>query len=81
MNKFTDCFDVIGRLLTDLNLNLEDDVDICLTTDADEDGHHNPSLTIVDIETRESLLTVVWRIIVSASSVCCFQQSMCYFGR
>lgn len=58
MNKFTDCFDVIGRLLTDLNLNLEDDVDICLTTDADEDGHHNPSLTIVDIETRESLLTV-----------------------
>lgn len=58
MNKFTDCFDVIGRLLTDLNLNLEDDVDICLTTDADVDGHHNPSLTIVDIETRESLLTV-----------------------
>lgn len=58
MNKFTDCFDVIGRLLTDLNLNLEDDVDICLTTDVDEDGHHNPSLTIVDIETRESLLTV-----------------------
>lgn len=58
MNKFTDCFDVIGKLLTDLNLNLEDDVDICLTTDADEDGHHSPSLTIVDIETRESLLTV-----------------------
>lgn len=58
MNKFTDCFDVIGRLLTDLNLNLEDDVDICLTTNADVDGHHNPSLTIVDIETRESLLTV-----------------------
>lgn len=58
MNKFTDCFDVIGRLLTDLNLNLEDDVDICLTIDTDEDGHHNPSLTIVDIETRESLLTV-----------------------
>lgn len=57
-NEFNDCFDVIGRLLADLNLNLEDDVDICLTTDADEDGHHNPSLTIVDIETRESLLTV-----------------------
>lgn len=56
--KFNDCFDVIGHLLADLNLNLEDDVDICLTTDADVDGHHNPSLTIVDIETRESLLTV-----------------------
>lgn len=56
--KFNDCFDVIGHLLADLNLNLEDDVDICLTTDADEDGCHSPSLTIVDIETRESLLTV-----------------------
>lgn len=58
MKKFNDCFDVIGSLLSDLNLNLEDDVDICLTTDADEDGHHSPSLTIVDVETRESLLTV-----------------------
>lgn len=57
-NEFNDCFDVIGRLLADLNLNLKDDVDICLTTNADEDGRHNPSLTIVDIETRESLLTV-----------------------